>query len=73
MQGTISPFKSPKGHIKWVHKTKQNFFFILCEISYKTKYTLARHIHSEKYLKVKTKLEWKSYLQNVKPGVKAQM
>ena len=25
-----------KGHIKWVHKTKQNnFFFILCKIMYK--------------------------------------
>ena len=62
-----------KGHIKWVHKTKPNHFFILCEIMYKTKYTLARHTNSEEYLKVKTKLEWKIYLQNVKPDVKAKM
>ena len=40
---------------------------------YKTKYTLARHTNSEEYLKVKTKLEWKIYLQNVKPDVKAKM
>ena len=52
---------------------KQNHFFFRCEISYKTKYTLARHTNSEKYLKVKTKLEWKIDLQNVKPDVKAKM
>ena len=40
---------------------------------YKTKYTLARHTNSEEYLKVKTKLKWNIYLQNVKPDVKARM
>ena len=40
---------------------------------YKTKYTLARHINSEEYLKVKTKLEWKLWLQNVKSDVKAKI
>ena len=45
-----------KGHIKWVHKTKpSNLIFYLCEIMYKTKYTLARHTNSEEYLKAKTK------------------
>ena len=39
----------------------------------KTKYILARHTNSEKYLKFKTKPEWKIYLQNVKPDVKAKM
>ena len=40
---------------------------------YKTKYTLARHTNSEEYLKVKTKLEWKIHLQNVKPDVKTKL
>ena len=48
-------------------------FFILCEIMYEIKYTLARHTNSEEYLKVKTKLEWKILLQNVKSDVKAKM
>ena len=49
-----------KGHIKWVHKTKLGrFFFMLCEIMYNTKYTLARNANREEYLKVKTKLELK--------------
>ena len=48
-----------KGHIKGVHKTKQNHWLILCEIMFKPKYTLARHTNSEEYLKVKAKLEWK--------------
>ena len=60
-----------KGHIKRFHKTKLFFFGILCEIMYKTKYTLARHTDSEEYLKVKTKLELKIWLQNVKSDVKA--
>ena len=45
-----------KGHMKWVHKTKQNHFFIQYEIMYKTKYTLARQTNSEEYLKVEKKL-----------------
>ena len=60
-------------HIKLVHKTKPNIFFILCEIMSKTKYILPKHTNSEEYLKGKTKLEWKIYLQNVKPDVKAKM
>ena len=39
----------------------------------KTKYILAKHTNSEEYLKGKTKLEWKIYLQNVKLDVKAKM
>jgi hypothetical protein len=46
-----------KRHIKWVYKEKH--FFIICEKSYNTKYTIARHTNSEKYLKGNTKLEWK--------------
>ena len=38
---------------------------------YKTKYTLPRHTHSEKY--IKKKLEWKILLQNVKSYVKAKV
>ena len=48
-------------------------FFILCEIMYEIKYTVSRHTNSEEYLKVKTKLEWKIKLQNVKSDVKAKI
>ena len=40
---------------------------------YKTKYTSARHTNSEEYLKVKTKLECKIKLQNVKSDVIANI
>ena len=51
-----------KGHIK----QNKTIFLLLCEIVNKTKYTIARHTNSEEYLEVKTKLEWKILLQDVK-------
>ena len=42
-----------EGHIKGFHKTKQNHWFILCEIMFTT------NTNSEEYLKLKTKFEWK--------------
>ena len=54
------PIQEPKKET-WSGFIKQNqtIFFILCEIMYKTKYTLARHTNSEEYLKVKTKFKLK--------------
>ena len=40
---------------------------------YNTKYTLDGYTNSEEYLKVKTKLEWKNYLRNIKPDDIAKM
>ena len=60
MQGTISQFKSlTRTHKAGSQNKTKPCLLIIFEIMYKTKFNLARHTNSEKYIKVKTKLKWK--------------